>query len=133
GRLGHARMVAAEEKLPRLGAVVENRWLGRVLLDAAAADQGIEVIAPMQVHTVRRLTSGYQVALPDRELTCDLLVAADGAHARVREGLGIPAHHDDTGHDALIANIGLSRPHQGIAWERFLDTGPLALLPLTGE
>ncbi len=133
GRLGHARMVAAEEKLPRLGAVVENRWLGRVLLDAAAADQGIEVIAPMQVQSVRRLTLGYQVALPDRELTCDLLVAADGAHSRVREWLGIPAHHDDTGHDALIANIGLSRSHQGIAWERFLDTGPLALLPLTGE
>jgi len=133
GRLGHARMVAAEEKLPHLGAVVENRWLGRVLLDAAAADDGIEVIAPMRVQGVRRLTSGYEVSLPQRTLTCDVLVAADGAHSRVREWLGIPAHHDDTGHDALIANIGLSRPHQGVAWERFLDTGPLALLPLPGE
>src|SRR5690606_33443114 len=61
GRLGHARMVAEEEKLPHLGAVVENRWLGRVLLDAAAADDGIDVIAPVQVRGVRRLRAGYQV------------------------------------------------------------------------
>ena len=132
-RLGHTRMSAAEEGLSMLGAVVENRWLGRVLLDAAAADQGIRVLAPMQTQGVRRLADGYAVMLPEATLHCDLLIAADGAHSRTREALGISARHHDLGHDALIANVELGVDHHGIAWERFLDDGPLALLPLPGR
>ena len=33
---------------------------------------------------------------------------------------------------ALIANVAFARPHEGCAFERFTDEGPLALLPLPG-
>ena len=46
GRLGLARLTAAEQNLPRLGAVVENRWFGHVLLRAVEADPAITLRAP---------------------------------------------------------------------------------------
>ncbi|MBA3980309.1 MAG: oxygenase [Alcanivorax sp.] len=136
-RLGQTRMRAEEEGLPRLGAVVENRWLGQVLLEAARRDEAIQLLASATVERVQRLTGGYAVSLTQdgraTTLTCALLVAADGARSRVRDALGISARHHDTGHDALVANVALAQrlpAAAGVAWERFLDTGPLALLPL---
>lgn len=134
GRPGIAKISAREENIPRLGAVVENRWLGRVLLNRVRADEGITVIAPDSAERVKRLSDGYQVTLRSgRELRCALLVAADGAQSRTREMLGIAAEHNDSGHDAIIANIGLTQPHDGHAFERFVDDGPLAMLPMTNE
>mgnify|MGYP003109934662 CR=1 FL=1 len=134
GRLGLARLTAEEQNLPRLGAVVENRWFGHVLLRAVEADPAITLRAPASLTGIRRATDGYEATLDDgEELHTPLLIAADGARSRTRDWLGISARHRDIGHDALIANVGLAEPHRGQAFERFLDEGPLALLPLPGE
>lgn len=139
GRLGLARLTAEEQQLPRLGAVVENRWFGHVLLAAVERDPAITLRAPASLTGIRRTTDGYQATLdngetgPTETLHTPLLIAADGARSRTRDWLGISARHQDIGHDALIANLGLAEPHRGQAFERFLDEGPLALLPLPGE
>lgn len=130
-RLGLTRLSAAEQSLPRLGAVVENRWLGHVLLEALSRDAAIQVRAPAALSAITRTAEGYTARLENGEtLTTPLLIAADGARSRTREWLGISARHQDLGHDALIANLALAAPHGGVAFERFLDDGPLALLPL---
>lgn len=130
-RLGLARLNAAEQNLPRLGAVVENRWLGHILLDALHRDAGVALRAPATLAAITRTSQGYSARLKDGEtLETSLLIAADGAHSRTREWLGISARHHDLGHDAVIANLALAEPHHGVAYERFLDDGPLALLPL---
>lgn len=132
GRPGVTRLRAEEEGVPRLGAVMENRWLGRVLLRALKRDPNIRVIAPDRVASLRREQAGYVAVLESgTELPSSLLVVADGAQSRTRDMLGIAAHHEDTGEDALIANVLTEHPHQGQAFERFTDEGPLALLPLT--
>lgn len=133
-RLGITRLRASEEGVPALGAVVENRWLGFVLLQALYADAAIEVLAPERLTAIRRLPDGYQVTLDSgSRLTTPLLIAADGAGSRTREWLGVSARTTDTGHDALIANLSLAAPHHGVAYERFLNEGPLALLPLPDQ
>lgn len=58
-----------------------------------------------------------------------LLIAADGGRSLVRETLGIKRRQEDYGQTALIANIELDRDHGGIAYERFTEQGPIALLP----
>lgn len=134
GRPGITRLRAEEEGVPRLGAVTENRWLGRVLLAAMRADPNIEIIAPDRVVALKRLESGHRVTLESgAERDAALLVVADGARSRTRERLGIAAHHDDSGHDALVANVLPGTPHEGMAYERFADRGPVALLPLTED
>src|SRR5699024_10381243 len=132
GRLGVTRMLAAEEGVPELGAVVENRWLGQVLLAAVLADEGIEVRAPERVVAAQRLNDGYRVGLASgANIHASLLVAADGAQSQLRTMLGISAEHENTNTSALVANVEILAAHEGWAWERFLPTGPLALLPLT--
>ncbi|ASK36041.1 oxygenase [Alcanivorax sp. N3-2A] len=137
-RLGLTRIRAAEQGVARLGAVVENRWFGHVLLSALGRDPAIRVRAPARLSGITRAVDGYTATLESdagasETLHTPLLIAADGAHSQTREWLGIGARHRDLGHDAVIANLALATPHQGIAYERFLDDGPLALLPLPDQ
>lgn len=133
-RLGMTRIRADEEHLPQLGAVIENRWLGHILLAAVRQDPAIRLRAPDRLTALQRLPEGYRARFSSgQDMTTDLLVAADGAQSQTRQWLGISARQQDTGHLALIANVALASPHHGVAYERFLNDGPLALLPLPGK
>jgi 2-octaprenyl-6-methoxyphenol hydroxylase len=59
-----------------------------------------------------------------------LVVAADGAHSVVRSVAGIEADVEDYDQIAVVANVAADRPHDGTAYERFTESGPLAVLPL---
>jgi 2-octaprenylphenol hydroxylase len=59
-----------------------------------------------------------------------LLVGADGVNSFVRKHLQLPLTHWDYQHTAIVAKIRCQQPHQLIARQVFLASGPLALLPL---
>ncbi len=133
GHIGSTRLTATEQKLPALGYVVENRWLGRVLMDAVRQQEMIELVAPARVTAVKPLRDGMSLCVEadgKHLLSGRLLVVADGAQSHTRELLGINAQSKDYGQVAIIANISLQQDHQGVAYERFTDLGPMALLPL---
>ena len=62
--------------------------------------------------------------------TAQLVVACDGAGSPLRGMAGIKAIERNPGQTAIVADIGLESPHDGVAWQRFLATGPVALMPL---
>jgi len=62
-----------------------------------------------------------------------LLVAADGALSRVREMMDFQTREWDYGHRAIVTTVQVEQPHGSTAWQRFLPSGPLALLPLPGD
>jgi 2-octaprenyl-6-methoxyphenol hydroxylase len=62
-----------------------------------------------------------------------VLVAADGADSALREQAGIRVRRIDYGQTAIVTNVTPQLPHENIAWERFTDTGPLALLPMSDQ
>lgn len=63
-------------------------------------------------------------------LRAALLVAADGARSRLREQAGIGWVSHDYRQSGIVATIGHERPHEGVAVEHFLPSGPFARLPL---
>ena len=63
-------------------------------------------------------------------LRARLLVAADGADSQLRELGGIASVAWGYPQRALVCQVRTQRPHRGTAWQRFLASGPLALLPL---
>ena len=130
GRFAAARINAKEEGVAALGYVVENAWLGHCLW--AALDSAIvEWRCPARVEQMHSLPDGYRLELDDgSSLECDLAILADGGRSGLREQLGIYAQHNPYGQTALISNISSAKPHQGMAFERFTDDGPMALLPL---
>lgn len=136
GHIGSARLRADEQKLPALGYVIENQRLGSVLLAALQQAGDVNIVAPAKVTGVNPIQGGMQLSVSagdtKAELTVStkLLVIADGAQSNTREMLGIDATTRDYGQVAVVANISLSQNHNGVAYERFTDSGPMALLPL---
>jgi 2-octaprenyl-6-methoxyphenol hydroxylase len=131
GHIGSARLRAEEQNLPALGYVVENQWLGSVLMEALQQTDDVEIIAPATVEEVSPVQGGMELCLSTGlDITTKLLVIADGAQSNTREKLGIDATTKDYGQVAVVANVSLSQSHNNIAYERFTDSGPMALLPL---
>lgn len=131
GRFAAARLNAAQEGVPALGYVVENAWLGHCLW-AALDPEVVQWRCPARVEQMQALDDGYQLSLDDgSSVTCDLAILADGGRSGLRAQQGIHAHTTTYGQTALIANISTALAHQGMAFERFTDDGPMALLPLS--
>ncbi|AMT86241.1 MULTISPECIES: 2-octaprenyl-6-methoxyphenyl hydroxylase [Pseudomonas] len=130
GRFSTARLSAMEEGVPALGYVVENAWLGQCLWQHLDKDV-ITWRCPAEVTRMEPLADGYRLTLNDETtLECDLAVLADGGRSGLREQLGINVRKRPYNQSALIANITPSEAHNGMAFERFTDEGPMALLPL---
>ena len=130
GRFSTARLSAMEEGVPALGYVVENAWLGQCLWQGLDKDV-VSWRCPAEVTRMEPLPDGYRLTLNDETvLECDLAVLADGGRSGLREQLGIGVKTRPYNQSALIANITPSEAHNGEAFERFTDEGPMALLPL---
>ncbi|WIO74154.1 2-octaprenyl-6-methoxyphenyl hydroxylase [Porticoccaceae bacterium LTM1] len=131
GHVASTELHAHEQQLDAFGYVVENRRLGAVL-NGALINTDVEFAAPATIDALEMVRDGVRLTLSDRQdaIHTSLLVVADGAQSATREKLGIGCQVDDYGQMGLIANIALNKPHNGIAYERFTDNGPMALLPL---
>ncbi|WP_295472143.1 2-octaprenyl-6-methoxyphenyl hydroxylase [uncultured Pseudomonas sp.] len=130
GRFGATRLSAIEEGVPALGYVAENAWLGQCLWQALDPEV-VSWRVPAEVLKMQAVDAGYRLTLnDDTELECDLAVLADGGRSSLREQLGIGVRQRPYGQSALIANITPSEAHDGQAFERFTEQGPMALLPL---
>jgi 2-octaprenylphenol hydroxylase len=131
---------AAELHEPHLGHIVENRvtlaglyraqqaWSNVHLISGAS----LESLSEAQPQVSGRAGSGRELLLSDgRRLNARLVVAADGAHSKVRQLAGLPVWEQDYGHHALVTTVRTTRSHQSTAWQCFTDAGPLAFLPLS--
>jgi 2-octaprenyl-6-methoxyphenol hydroxylase len=133
GHMGLTRLQAQEAGVEALGYVVENSWLGSVLMQQLAQTD-VELIGDAKIQTIQPKADSMQLTatLKDQkvEINTRLLVVADGADSASAKLLGIQAQKKDYGHSAIIANLSLETAHQAVAYERFTDQGPMALLPL---
>ncbi len=70
-----------------------------------------------------------KVTLADTTLVFDLVFGVDGGRSAVREFVGLELDAYSVDQSALATVIKTEAPHGGIARQRFLTDGPLALLP----
>lgn len=122
---------APEFGLERLGTIIENTLVQWSLWQSLQVMGGVEIICPDQLESLDCQEDSVSVRLSSgRELRCRLLVGADGANSRVRKMLGIEQDHWEYGQHGLVAVVQTEKPNPGIAWQRFMQGGPLAFLPL---
>jgi len=135
GRFGFSHIDAAEQKVEALGYVVINRVLGEVLMNALSVLDRVDVLCPARITGVQSFDSHVVASVEEgpalRNLSCSLLVAADGAKSTVRELIGIRSTRVDYRQSAVIGNLLPELPMSNRAFERFTASGPLALLPVT--
>lgn len=137
GHFGMARLVAEEEQVESFGQVIENAWLGLVLLRALRGCANVTVLDGVQLTDLetqpQRITAQLQRGDERFSLSAPLLVAADGAQSSAREMLGVAAQTTPYQQVALVTTVATQLPHQNIAFERFTEHGPIAVLPLPQE
>jgi len=149
---GHVRYDAKECAVERLGAIVEvdvlraalereiARQSGRVRRfaesegelraagDCATSEGALRRTVVRRVRTTdgdsERARGGEEV-----ELEARLVVAADGPKSATRRGAKIRAFGWGYGQRAACGIVRTTRAHS-TAWQRFLPTGPIALLPM---
>lgn len=130
GKPGATRLHAADQGLPGLGYVLENRVLGDVLIRAVQGCGNIRICAPLRLEKMIPAADGMTLYAAGQRCRAALAVVAEGTGSATLEQLGIHTRVMDYGQSALIANLSLAEPHCGIAYERFTQQGPMALLPL---
>lgn len=134
GDFGAVRLDAAEHGREAFGGVVIARELGAALESRLAALPRLTRYRPLRFERLQREEAaiGVEASRPDgvgQRLSARLLLACDGSASPVREALQIGCDHHDYGQTLLVCALQSDRPHAGGAWERFTDSGPLALLP----
>jgi 2-octaprenyl-6-methoxyphenol hydroxylase len=136
GHFGSALLKADDHNWSGLGYVVENAWLG-VALAAALRKQGrVNTLSPAEVTAVQPGEGGVELDITGDDagkITAQLLIVADGANSSLCDQLGVQINKKSYGQHALVANVSSAQPHDGCAYERFTDEGPLALLPLVSS
>lgn len=124
------RFDADEHGVAELGHIVENLLIRHELLDVIDG-LDVELMFQSPVDSLVRESSRSRVTLADgSEIETDLLIAADGSRSTIRELAGIDTRQHAYAQTAFVTHMQPERPHAYTAWQRFLDTGPLALLPL---
>jgi 2-octaprenylphenol hydroxylase len=121
---------AAEFAVPQLGFIVENALLQESLLRQLDATD-TELRFDVRIGSLRRKARQFHVELEGGEiLAADLVIGADGARSFVRSAAGIEANEWPYEQTAFVTHLLPDLPHNATAWQRFLRTGPLGILPL---
>jgi 2-octaprenylphenol hydroxylase len=119
---------AADLGEPNLGHIAEMSALQRACIESFQESGGVLREAAVDAlefgPDVARLRSGSDL------FEARLVIGADGGESRVRESAGLSARTRDYHQRAIVATVQTDEPHAHTAWQRFLHTGPLALLPL---
>lgn len=134
GGAGSATLHDSAYAVGALGYVVGAAPIQHALREACEAQPNLTWLAETRVMEMVQHTKTTSLQLDsDSSLDARLVVAADGANSIIREQLGIELQTTDYQQVAMIANLELDRAHEGWAWERFTQHGPIALLPRQGR
>jgi 2-octaprenyl-6-methoxyphenol hydroxylase len=128
------REAAEDDRPPQpMGWIVENRFLRAAMLRKLANSANVELVAPEEVVETQRDQHRAGIALKSgRRLAARLVASAEGRHGGTREDAGIGTSaawsYDQI---AIVLVARHERPHRGVAQEKFLPSGPFAILPMT--
>jgi len=114
-----------------LGRMFANRDIRIALFEAARAEPAIAWASGVEPVRRTRSEHGVEVELSDgRVLAGSVLIGAEGRQSPTRAEAGLNSARWDYSHRAMVTAISHELPHEGVAWEIFFPSGPLALLPL---
>ncbi len=115
----------------QLGFIVENSAILSSLIEKLRQNYNVRLFENTRLRE-RQVEADKLTLFTDtnQTLQCKLLLGADGAQSRVREISGIDSQVFDYQQSAIVTRVTTEQPHQATAWQAFLPTGPVALLPL---
>lgn len=135
---GSATLHAKRYQIDALGQVVSAHTLQQAIEQTAAGCSNLSWQMQTRLEQLTQQPAGVDLTLhtgddTTTQLSAKFVIGADGGRSVVREQLKIARQQYDYQQTALIANVQLDREHQGWAYERFTEHGPIALLPIQAQ
>ena len=131
---GEIHFAAEDVGAPNLGHIVENRVIVASLWEQITHQANIKHVADIEIASIER--EGDQTKLissNDDVLSASLVIGADGARSSVRELVGLTASTSSYDQEGVVCTVKAEQGNASTAWQRFMPTGPLALLPMNEE
>lgn len=123
---------AEEVGRTELGWIVEAARASVALWRDLDSADGISVLVGEKIGRLEVRADDLSLHVGADSISARLLIGADGAQSGIRTLLGVATQTLETPHAALAAVVGTQYDSAGVAYQRFLEDGPVALLPLPG-
>lgn len=114
------------------GYMVEEHDLGNALYSHLNKNPNLTIIEGTGVDAFEVEQSYVCISLGQDKISAPLVVAADGKHSLIRALTGIEHQRHNYGQHAVVCDVAHELDHLGIAVEKFMPTGPFAILPKRG-
>ncbi len=122
---------SAEIAEPALGYIIENQLIQTVLNEKIKSYAHIDIITGAKLTDYQNYSDRVILKTAEHgDFSASLVIAADGANSWLRQQAGLHLTQDDYEENAIVATVRTSLPHEKIARQIFLPTGPIAFLPL---
>lgn len=132
GGKGEIHFDSADMGEADLGHIIENRVIVKALHQRMEKLSQIKLFCPAQINKIEFNEDSTELFLKDKtQLSTKLVIGADGTRSWIRQQADIAVKGWDFDQAALVTTVKTEKHHQDTAWQRFLNTGPLAFLPLT--
>jgi len=140
GFMGLTLLHADEVDAESLGFSVMGADLGKTLWQTAMAEPLIEVVYDASISMLDMGASGVALeiaalseGLTTLDVNASMVIGADGTESQVRQLLNLPMEEKAYGAYGVIAKVRTECKHEGWSFERFTESGPVALLPLNED
>jgi len=117
-------------KIPNLGYFVSQQVIVNALLKRIGQTKAITCYPHTVCEAIERQLRAITVRTSQHSLTANLLVGSDGAHSTLRDLLGFPTDRYKYTQQALTTTIEVESSCQTMAWQKFMEDGTLACLPI---
>ena len=116
-----------------MGHMVEDRHLRPLLQEHLRDHDQTIYLDQAQVTGQDTGAASTELSLKGDQTTvkAKLVVAADGRRSAFAAHVGIAYTGWDYAQTSLVCALRHEKPHEGVAYQHFMPTGPLAILPLT--
>ncbi|OGT46929.1 MAG: hypothetical protein A3E82_02665 [Gammaproteobacteria bacterium RIFCSPHIGHO2_12_FULL_38_11] len=116
---------------PEMGFIIENRAMIKSLWQSLELEKNVTILCPAQAKKIIIQDNKIQLILNDhKSIEADLIIGADGAHSWVRNQMPVKLIERAYNQKAIITVMQSEKPHHHTAYQKFLTSGPIALLPL---
>jgi ubiquinone biosynthesis monooxygenase Coq6 len=118
-----------------LATIVENDLIQASIIDRLQAISNVQLIYSNQIKHFEQNEHSVKVQLNDDSIiNTKLLIGSDGVNSIIRSKGDFNVTKWDYDQVGIVATVKLSsRQMNETAWQRFLPTGPIALLPLDDQ